>query len=61
MLIQLVKGKRYRSQYESKIRSNTEKKYNATKWKCYGILKALKRAWYWLYRVRFILDIKQLV
>lgn len=57
MLIQLVKEKKYRSRYKSEIWSIIEEKYNATKRKCRGVLEALKKVRYWLYRVRFILEI----
>lgn len=56
VLMQLVKGKRHPSRYESGIWSAAEKKYNATKWECRGVLKALKKVRYWLYGVRFILE-----
>lgn len=32
-----------------------EKKYVATKQNCQAVLKALKKVWYWLYGVRFVL------
>ena len=57
VLMQLVLGKRHFSRYESGIWSNVEKKYNATKRKYYGILKTLKKIKYWLYGVRFVLEI----
>ncbi len=49
VLIQLVKGKRHLSRYESRIWSSAEKKYDATKRECRGVLKALKKVKYWLY------------
>lgn len=55
VLMQFVLGKRYPSRYKSGIWSNAEKKYNATKRKCRGVLKALKKVRYWLYGIRFIL------
>ena len=54
--MQLVKGKRHPSRYESRIWSAAEKKYDATKRECWGVLKALKKVRYWLYGVRFILE-----
>ena len=56
LLMQLVQGKRHPSRYESGIWSNAEKKYDATKRECRGVLKALKKVRYWLYGVRFILE-----
>lgn len=55
VLMQLVKGKRHPLRYEIRIWSSAEKKYNATKQKYQGVLKALKKIRYWLYGVRFIL------
>ena len=55
VLMQLVKGKRHSSRYESGIWSATKKKYDATKRECRGVLKALKKVRYWLYGVTFIL------
>lgn len=55
VLMQLVKGKRYPSRYKSGIWSSAEKKYDATKRECRGILKALKKVSHWLYGVRFVL------
>ncbi len=57
VLIQLVKRKKHPSRYESGIWSSVEKKYDATKRECRGVLKALKKVRYWLYWVRFILEI----
>ena len=56
VLMQLVQGKRHPSRYESGIWSSAEKKYDATKRECRGVLKALKKVRYWLYGVRFILE-----
>ena len=44
VLMQLVKGKRHLSRYKSGIWSSAEKKYDATKRKCQGVLKALKKS-----------------
>ena len=55
VLMQLDQGKRHPSRYESRIWSNVEKKSDATKWECWGVLKALKKVRYWLYGIRFIL------
>lgn len=46
VVIQLIKGKRHFFRYGSGIWSNIEKKYNATKRKCRGVLKALKKVKY---------------
>ncbi len=54
--MQLVKGKRHPSRYENGIWYSTEKKYDATKRECRGVLKALKKVRYWLYGVRFVLE-----
>ncbi len=56
VLMQLVQGKRHPSRYKSGIWSSTEKKYDATKRECRGVLKSLKKVRYWLYGVRFILE-----
>ncbi len=52
--MQLVKGKKHPSRYESGIWSSEEKKYNATKRKCREVLKTLIKVSYWLYLVRFV-------
>ena len=54
--MQLVKGKKYPSRYESGIWSSEEKNYNATKRKCREVLKTLIKVRYWLYLVRFVLE-----
>lgn len=46
VLMQLVQGKRHPSRYESRIWSNVEKKYDATKREYRGVLKALKKVRY---------------
>lgn len=56
VLMQLVKGKRHPSRYESGIWSIAKRIYDATKQERRGVLKALKKVWYWLYGVRFILE-----
>ncbi len=55
MLMQLVKSKKPPSRHESGIWSISEKKYDANKRECRGVLKALKKVRYWLYGVRFVL------
>lgn len=54
--MQLVKGKRHPSRYESGIWSHAERNYDATKRECRGVFKAQKKVRYWLYGVRFILE-----
>lgn len=56
VLMQLVKGKKPLSRYESGIWSNAKINHNITKWKCQGVLKVLEKVWYWLYRMRLILE-----
>ena len=56
VLMQLVQEKKHLSRYESKIWSSAKKKYDATKQECRSVLKALKKVWYWLYGVRFVLE-----
>ena len=55
--MQLVKRQRHPSRYESGIWSNAERNYDAIKLECRGVLKALKKIRYWLYGVKFILEI----
>ena len=57
VLMQLVKGKQHPSKYKSGIWSAVEKRYDATKWEYREVLKALKKVRYWLYGVKFILEI----
>ncbi len=56
VLMQLAQEKKHPSRYESRIWSSAEKKYDATKQECQGVLKALKKVRYWLYWVKFILE-----
>ena len=44
------------SRYESGIWSEAEQKYDATKRKCQRVLKAIRKFWYYLYGVRFVLE-----
>ncbi len=46
VLMPLVQGKRHLSRHERGIWSSTEKKYDATKRECRGVLKALKKVRY---------------
>ncbi len=43
VLMQLVKGKKHPSRYKSGIWSDAEKRHDATKRECQGVLKALKK------------------
>lgn len=52
----LVKRKKNPSRYKSGIWSNIEKNYNINKPECREVLKVIKKVWYWLYRVKFILE-----
>jgi RNase H-like domain found in reverse transcriptase len=48
--------RRHLSRYESGLWNKAERNYDATKRKCRGVLKALRKVRYWLYRVRFVLE-----
>ena len=50
-------GKKTFSRYKSRIWFSVEKKYDATKRECLIILKVLKKVRYWLYEIRFVLEI----
>ena len=56
MIIQLVKEKKHPSRYESGIWSDGKKRNDATKRECRGVLKALKKVQYRLYKIHFILE-----
>jgi hypothetical protein len=56
VLMVLRNGKRHPVRYESGIWSDAEKKYDATKRECRGVLKALKKVRFYLYGVKFILE-----
>ena len=49
-------GTRKPARYESGVWSDTEKKYDAVKLECRGLLKALKKFRYWLYGRHFYLE-----
>jgi hypothetical protein len=51
-----AQGKRNPSRYESGLWNQAEKNYDATKRECRGVLKALQKVRYWLYRVHFVLE-----
>lgn len=55
-LMQIRGKKKHPVRYESGIWSDQERKYDATKRECRGILKALKKVRFWLYGVHFILE-----
>jgi hypothetical protein len=56
-LLQIRDKKRHPVRYESGIWSDAEKRYDATKRECRGVLKALKKVRYYLYGVHFTLEI----
>lgn len=56
VLEQMYGKKRKPSRYESGIWSDAEQKYDTTKRKYRGVLKAVRKFRYWLYDVRFILE-----
>ena len=49
--------KRYFICYKSKLWLDTEKKYDAVKQECHIILKMLKKCWYYLWKIHFILKL----
>ena len=49
--------KRHFFQYKSELWIKSKSRYNAIKWKCRNLLKALKKVRFWLYKVRFIIKI----
>ena len=50
-------GKNHSSRYESGLWTMFESKYDATKRECRELLKTLKKVRFWLYEVRFIIEI----
>lgn len=56
-LLQIRDKKRHPVRYESGIWSEAEKRYDATKRECRGVLKALKKVRYYLYDVHFTLEV----
>ena len=55
--INFESDKRYFSRYESELWIKSKSRYDATKWKCRELLKALKKIHFWLYKIRFIIEI----
>ena len=49
--------KRHFSRYESELWIKSKSRYDATKRKCRELLKALKKIRFWLYKMRFIIEI----
>ena len=49
--------KRHPAPYELGMWTDVDRKYDCGKLECYGLLKALKRIRYYLYGVRFLLEI----
>ncbi len=43
--------------YESKLWNKQETRYNAEKWECKDLMKTLKKIHYWLYNMKFIIEI----
>ena len=50
-------NKRHFSRYENKLWIKLKFQYNVTKRKCRELLKALKKIRFWLYKMRFIIEI----
>ena len=50
-------SKNHSSRYESDLWTMSESKYNITKQECRELLKTLKKVHFWLYEVRFIIEI----
>ena len=50
-------SKNHSSRYESGLWTMFESKYNVTKRECSELLKTLKKVRFWLYKVRFIIEI----
>ena len=50
-------SKNHSSRYESGLWTMSESKYNIMKRECRELLKALKKVRFWLYEVRFIIEI----
>jgi len=49
-------GRLHPARFESGIWSETERKYDAVKLECRGLLKALKKFWFWLFGTHFTLE-----
>ena len=49
--------KRHFSWYENKLWIESKFHYDAIKWKCCDLLKMLKKVYFWLYEMRFIIEI----
>ena len=50
-------NKRHLSRYENKLWIKSKSRYDATKRKCRELLKTLKKIRFWLYKMRFIIEI----
>ncbi len=44
-------------QYESELWNEQETRYDAEKWECRDLMKTLKKIHYWLYNMKFIIEI----
>jgi RNase H-like domain found in reverse transcriptase/Integrase zinc binding domain len=51
------KGKKRVARYESGIWNDAERRYDATKRECRGLVKCLQKVRFWLYGVHFILEL----
>ena len=49
--------KKYSIYYENRFWSDIERKYDAVKWECCAVLKMLKKCWYYLWEVYFVLKL----
>ena len=49
--------KRHFFWYKNELWTDSEFRYDAIKWECRDLLKALKKIRFWLYEVRFIIEI----
>lgn len=57
VLQQLIDGKKSFARYEGGLWNEAESRYDAGKRECRGLLKALKKVRYWLYGVRFTIEL----
>ena len=55
--MQIIEERRHPARYESGIWSNAERRYDATKRECRGVLKAMKKFRNYIYGVRFLLEV----
>ena len=55
--VELNSRKRHPCRYENGLWTPSEMRYDAGKLECRGLLRALKKLWYYHYGVRFVLEI----